>query len=286
MNKPQLQMVAVNQLRLSGSNMRLDPGDLTELAWSIRRYGILQPLLVTPTKSGYLVVNGHRRLAAARRAGLEEVPAIVREMDDEERLALMIVENVQRRHLSPLEEAHGFERLVKKGKKQHEIAGMIDKSQTYVSFRIKLLTCDEETQQKVHRGELALMKAIGYVKETRDGDRGHRKDGNTRWQVYYIDRLVSWLEAGRIDLDDDEMSERLQLLKRTLDALVDASYEERPGDSKETDAVARAIAQMCDRCGSMIGVEPCCDEAHHRLCGRCRTAPLTVGGGSVVESAG
>lgn len=255
--------VPIDKVRLSGDNMREDVGEIEELEWSIRKHGILVPLLVTERKGHLLLVGGHRRLAAARRAGLQDVPVVSKEMTEEERLELMLTENIHRKHLSPLEEAHAFEGFIKKGQTQMEIGSRIGKSQVYVSNRMLLLNCDPDVQRKVHRGELALTRAIDPLRVRRSGGghNEHKDDGEQRWQLYYIDRLVGWLETGRIR-DDEEIASKLQLLGRTLKAFVDRA-------ASEISKSLPAGVHMCDRCGTVVGVSDCCKE-HGELCEECK----------------
>lgn len=271
--------IAIDDIRLSGDNMREDVGEIDELSWSIRKHGILQPLLVTKREGGYLLVCGHRRLAAARRAGLTEVPCVEKDMTDDERFELMIVENVHRKHLSPLEEAHAFEKMIAGGALQVDIATRIGKSQMYVSARMSLLKCDPEIQQKVHKGELSLYKAIDETRSRYtprpDRDQGDR---TLRWQIYYIDRLVGWLEAGRIDLQDGAIFDRLSLLSRTLKALPDrarlvegsAGFGHDDGEPDEDDPHILENTPMCNRCGTVKGyIRKCCDDHDQELCPPC-----------------
>ena len=91
------ELVEIDRLVGASDNLRRNVGNVTELAASIRSIGVLEPLLVTPAADGFAVVAGHRRLAAARKAGLEIVPCVVREMSEVERVIAMVVENEQRR---------------------------------------------------------------------------------------------------------------------------------------------------------------------------------------------
>lgn len=268
-------MVLIDDITLSGENMREDVGDIAELAESIRKHGILQPLLVTKRKRKYLLVCGHRRLAAARRAGLLKVPIVARELTDDERLELMIVENVHRKHLSPLEEAHAFEKLMERGDTQDDVAARIGKSQTYVSFRISLLKCDEDIQQRVHKGELSLQRAIETTRDPygphapKMSGESNRAPANVRWQIYYIDRLVGWLETGRIPKDDNVL-ERLILLGRALKAFSQRLAETKdPKRHDGDDPNIVANIPMCNHCGTVVGVGECCKE-HGQMCETCK----------------
>lgn len=258
-----LQLVRIGDIKITGDNMREDPGDLRELSDSIKRYGILQPLVVYTMGKKYGLIAGHRRLAAGRRAGLLEVPVVVRDdLSEEERLSLMIVENVQRKHLTPLEEAHAFEKLVKNGMEQKRLAQLIDKSEAYVSNRVKLLTLDEETQQKVHKGLMGLQRALGYKKRERTETReGRPRDSAQRWQEFYMDKIITWLETGRVNLRNEGISERLIQLRNALAAVAAKS------------APPRAVSDlpMCDGCGTFVGPFFACKEGSETYCETCLT---------------
>lgn len=261
-------MLTLDDIVLSGDNMREDVGEIDELSWSIRKHGVLQPLLINETDGRLELVAGHRRLAAARRAGLAKVPCVIRTgMTEDEVLDQMIHENVHRKSLSPLEEAHAFEKLMSKGATQTEVGHRIGKSKFYVQVRVELLRCDEETQQKVHRGEMSVYKAVDVNRKPSGpkGDAGHKLDGNVRWQHYYMDRLTGWLEAGKVDLDDDETFNRLTLLSRALKALAERKSSKAMGGGLPLPQGVR----MCETCGTVVDVEECCDE-HGDLCMKCK----------------
>lgn len=118
---------------------KLDPEKLAELVASIRSNGLLQPILVRPKGRGFEIVFGHRRAAAMARAGLEEIPAFVRELDDRTVLELQLEENLRRQDLHPAEEAEGYRQLVDvHGMTAEQIAARIGKSKGYVYGRLKL----------------------------------------------------------------------------------------------------------------------------------------------------
>jgi ParB family chromosome partitioning protein len=115
--------------------------DLEELSESIRRYGILEPLLIAHTPAGYQIIAGERRWRAAQLAGLTEIPAIIRKCSPREMLEMALIENVQRVDLSPLERAHSFQQLHREfGFSVSEIADKISKSSAFVSNTMRLLT--------------------------------------------------------------------------------------------------------------------------------------------------
>ena len=146
---------------------RFDEAELEALADSIRERGILQPLLVRPAASGaagYEIVAGERRWRAAQRAGLHEVPAVVRELSDQETLELALVENLQRADLSPLEEAQAFRRLIDEfGHTQEELATGVGKSRSHVANTLRLLALPAAVQALVEDGSLTAGHARALI---------------------------------------------------------------------------------------------------------------------------
>lgn len=145
--------ISVNNIVSHENNPRKALGDLTELRDSIAKNGILQPLTVVPFRGGYKVVIGHRRLEAARLAGLEEVPCDVKELSEAEQLNVMMMENMMREALTTYEEAKGFQMMLDLGKTVEEVSEETGFSQTTVRNRTKLLSLDEDKFKKsVERG--------------------------------------------------------------------------------------------------------------------------------------
>lgn len=133
-----------------------DPATLSELADSISQHGVLQPLLLRPMMSGgYRIVAGERRWRAARMAGLTEVPAVVREMDDTQEMLFALIENLQREDLSPLEEAKGYRTLIEtQGFTQEEASQAVGKSRPAVTNALRLLNLPDDIQQMLENGEI------------------------------------------------------------------------------------------------------------------------------------
>ena len=134
-----------------------DSEQLDELTASIREKGVMQPLLVRPsdTPDRFEIIAGERRWRAAQRAGLHDVPVIVREVDDREALELAIIENVQRVDLNALEEAQGYEQLIEQfSYTQQDLAQVIGKSRSHVANTMRLLKLPAEVRDMVTRGEL------------------------------------------------------------------------------------------------------------------------------------
>ncbi len=132
---------------------------LVELSESIRRNGVMQPIIVRPTlQSGrYEIIAGERRWRAAKMAGLMRVPVIIRDIDDKQALELALVENVQRQDLLPLEEAIGYQRLIEEfDYTQEELANVVGKSRSHVTNLLRLLSLPDEIKEMLDKGELTM----------------------------------------------------------------------------------------------------------------------------------
>ncbi len=141
---------------------RMDEGALYELAESIKMQGIMQPILVRRLASGandgkYEIIAGERRFRAARLAGLDSVPVLVRDVPDESAAAMSLIENIQREDLNPLEEAHGLQRLVKEFGLTHELAAQaVGRSRSAASNLLRLLNLADPVQTMLMAGDLDM----------------------------------------------------------------------------------------------------------------------------------
>lgn len=133
----------------------VEQGALEQLAASIAEHGVLQPILVTETATGYQLVAGERRLRAAEMAGLERIPALVRTVAEGEHLAFALIENLQREDLNAIEEARAFRQLITEfGLTQDEVASRIGRSRSAVANTLRLLELAPAIQGAVEGGEL------------------------------------------------------------------------------------------------------------------------------------
>ena len=164
-----VEMIPVKSIVASGTPVREDLGDVDSLASSIRQSGLLEPILVRPRDTKFEIVAGHRRLMACRKNRFHEVPAIIKDLSDEEAYIVALEENLQRKTLDPIEEAASFKRYV--GKFGYgsvsELARRIGKSEEYVSHRILLLSLPPPVLEQVRRRLLTSSDAweIARVKE-------------------------------------------------------------------------------------------------------------------------
>lgn len=138
---------------------------LAELAASIEARGVIQPIIVRPKGEGvYQLVAGERRWRAAQKARLHQIPAIVRELDDREVMALALIENIQREDLNPIEEARAYNRLSEdEGMSQVEIAKLVDKSRSHVANLQRLLVLPDDVIRLVEQGALSMGHARALI---------------------------------------------------------------------------------------------------------------------------
>jgi ParB family chromosome partitioning protein len=133
-----------------------DPDALRELSASIREHGVITPVLVVKDEDGFVLIAGERRLRAARQAGLQRIPAVIRTASDQERLSLALVENIQRSDLNAIDEALGYRRLMDEfGLTQEQVAQRVGRSRPSIANGLRLLDVAPEVQQAVVNGSIS-----------------------------------------------------------------------------------------------------------------------------------
>jgi ParB family chromosome partitioning protein len=162
-NAPSSLNVAQIQAGKYQPRTRMDEGSLSELAASIKSQGIMQPVLVRPIDASgegqarYEIIAGERRFRAAQMAGLEEIPVLVREVDDQNAAAMALIENIQREDLNPLEEAQGISRLISEFDFTHEQAAQaVGRSRSAVSNLLRLVNLAQPVQTMLMAGEIDM----------------------------------------------------------------------------------------------------------------------------------
>ena len=149
----------IEQIHADRANPRrsFDAAALEELAQSLKHQGVLQPILVRKDGRGYRIIAGERRWRAAQKAGLTELPVIIREASDAEAYELALVENIQRADLNPLEEAEAYRRLVEERKlTQEQVADRVGKDRSTVANALRLLHLPNEVKQLVAEGDVDM----------------------------------------------------------------------------------------------------------------------------------
>lgn len=138
--------------------LTIDQGSLEELASSIRSQGVVQPIVVRGVGAEtYELIAGERRWRAAQLAGLQEIPAVIRDVADEAAIAIALIENIQREDLNPIEEATALQRLIDEfGMTHQQVAEAVGRSRATVSNLLRLLTLEDEVNQLLDRGDLEM----------------------------------------------------------------------------------------------------------------------------------
>ncbi|MBC1969847.1 ParB/RepB/Spo0J family partition protein [Listeria marthii] len=157
-NEETVQNIAIKEIKPNPYQPRkiFDAKAINELRDSIKIHGVLQPIILRSTEKGYEIVVGERRYRAAKEAKLKEIPAVVRDLTEEEMMELSVIENLQREDLSPLEEAESYQFLMKKlGLTQAKLAERVGKSRPYIANFVRLLTLPEEVQVMLRDGSLS-----------------------------------------------------------------------------------------------------------------------------------
>jgi ParB family chromosome partitioning protein len=164
---PGFKQLAIDLISANPKNPRrsFPEADIESLAQSLREKGLIQPLLVRPLHNGtFQIVAGERRWRAAQRAGLHDVPAIVRELDDKDTLELAIVENVQRSDLTPLEEAQAYRMLMDEfSYTQQQLAESIGKSRSHIANTLRLMSLPDSVKEHIEQGTLSAGHARALV---------------------------------------------------------------------------------------------------------------------------
>lgn len=141
-----------------------DPEKIDELASSILEHGLIQPIIVREKDKGYEIVAGERRFRAAIKAGLKEVPTLVRDLDDEENMLLAIIENMQREDLNPIEEAEGLNQMIENFKMTQEaVSKSVGKSRPYITNALRLLKLPEYIKDSILKGKLSQGHARALI---------------------------------------------------------------------------------------------------------------------------
>jgi ParB family chromosome partitioning protein len=172
-SRAELQRLRIEEIRPNPFQPRrtFTPDELTELESSLKASGLLQPITVrSRPNGGYELVAGERRLRAATRLGWTEIPALIRDFDDQAMLTLALVENLQRANLNPLEEALGYQRLIDEfGLTQQHVGDAVGKDRTTITNLLRLLTLPAAVQRMVEQGQLSAghARALLVLKDER-----------------------------------------------------------------------------------------------------------------------
>jgi ParB family chromosome partitioning protein len=253
--------VPIGQVIANRANPRrdFDPDQLEELANSVREKGVMQPLLVRPTgePNQFEIIAGERRWRASQKAGLHDVPVIVRDVDDKEALELAIIENVQRVDLNPLEEAQGYGQLIDQfSYTQQDLAQVIGKSRSHVANTLRLLRLPQDVRDMLARGELTAGHARTLI--TADDPAGLARrivDGglSVREAEALGQRRAAPEQKSAASASVDKDPDTLVLERRLTDALGLAVTIDNKGESGRVEIRYRTLEQMDTVCMKLTG---------------------------------
>lgn len=170
-----------------------DEDALNELAESIKQFGVLQPILVQDRKDYYEIIAGERRWRAAMKAGLKEVPVIIKNLTEQEIMEISLIENLQREDLNPIEEALAYKRLLTEfNLKQEEVAERVSKSRTAVTNSMRLLKLDPSIQKMLEDGELTTghARALLAIEDNDKQVAAAKKIVSDKLSVRDVEKLV------------------------------------------------------------------------------------------------
>lgn len=157
--REEIEMVKIDELRSNPYQPRkvFDEEALQELAASIKEHGVFQPIIIKKSIKGYEIIAGERRVKASKIAGLEEIPAIVRDFSDDEMMEIALLENLQRENLNAIEESTAYKKLLETlSLTQEELAKRLGKSRSHITNMLGLLTLPEEVQTALSNKELTM----------------------------------------------------------------------------------------------------------------------------------
>ena len=214
---------------------------LNDLASSIQQHGILQPIVLRQTVQGYYIVVGERRFRASKLAGLTEVPAIIKELSDEDMMELAIIENLQREDLNAIEVAESYKKMMTDlNITQQEVARRLGKSRPYIANMLRLLQLPKNVAQMVQHGALSsahgrtllTLKDASKIKKT--AKQAAQESWSVRYLEEYVNGLVSKDISRKVDKETKESKPKMiqqqeRFLKKQYGAKVDISTSKNVG---------------------------------------------------------
>ena len=222
--KPETNKIAIKDLESNRFQPRkkFDKENLLDLTNSIKEQGVIQPIIVRPSKSGsgkYEIIAGERRWLAAQNAGLHEVPVVILDIDDVKSLEFAIVENVQRQDLNSIEEARGYQRLIDDfNYNQDKLSKFIGKSRSYIANSLRLLSLSKEILQMVEEGKLSAGHARSLIGISNSVDIA-KKIIQKKLSVRQTESLVKQFREKKFKLVHKKDSNILELQKSLEDKM-------------------------------------------------------------------
>lgn len=242
-NDDSVQFIALELIRPNPYQPRktFEEERLNDLASSIQQHGILQPIVLRQTVQGYYIVVGERRFRASKLAGLTEVPAIIKELSDEDMMELAIIENLQREDLNAIEEAESYKKMMTDlNITQQEVARRLGKSRPYIANMLRLLQLPKNVAQMIQHGALSsahgrtllTLKDASKIKKT--AKQAAQESWSVRYLEEYVNGLVSKDISRKVDKETKESKPKMiqqqeRFLKKQYGAKVDISTSKNVG---------------------------------------------------------
>jgi ParB family chromosome partitioning protein len=236
-----------------------DQTHIEELAESIRSKGVLLPLIVRRANDGYVLVAGERRWRAAQRAGLRELPVMVREVSEKEAFELALIENIQREDLNPVEEAEAYKRLIEEhGLTQEELAARVGKDRSTVANALRLLRLPDPIKEAIVSGQLSMghARALLAIADEADLRRAAEKVVREQLSVRAVEALVQRLKSKKeprekgAEKSSAQVRHLIEKLQRKLGAKV-ALHDE--GGSGTIEIRYQTLAELDRILDSILG---------------------------------
>ncbi|AVG08552.1 ParB/RepB/Spo0J family partition protein [Staphylococcus epidermidis] len=242
-NDDSVQFIALELIRPNPYQPRktFEEERLNDLASSIQQHGILQPIVLRQTVQGYYIVVGERRFRASKLAGLTEVPAIIKELSDEDMMELAIIENLQREDLNAIEEAESYKKMMTDlNITQQEVARRLGKSRPYIANMLRLLQLPKNVAQMVQQGALSSAhgRTLLTLKDASKIKKTAKQAAQESWSVRYLEEYVNGLVSKDISRKVDKetkgskpkmIQQQERFLKKQYGAKVDISTSKNVG---------------------------------------------------------
>lgn len=242
-NDDSVQFIALELIRPNPYQPRktFEEERLNDLASSIQQHGILQPIVLRQTVQGYYIVVGERRFRASQLAGLTEVPAIIKELSDEDMMELAIIENLQREDLNAIEEAESYKKMMTDlNITQQEVARRLGKSRPYIANMLRLLQLPKNVAQMVQHGVLSSAhgRTLLTLKDASKIKKTAKKAAQESWSVRYLEEYVNGLVSKDISMKLDKetkgskpkmIQQQERFLKKQYGTKVDISTSKNVG---------------------------------------------------------
>lgn len=242
-NDDSVQFIALELVRPNPYQPRktFEEERLNDLASSIQQHGILQPIVLRQTVQGYYIVVGERRFRASQLAGLTKVPAIIKELSDEDMMELAIIENLQREDLNAIEEGESYKKMMTDlNITQQEVARRLGKSRPYIANMLRLLQLPKDVAQMVQHGALSSAhgRTLLTLKDASKIKKTAKQAAQESWSVRYLEEYVNGLVSKDISMKLDKetkgskpkmIQQQERFLKKQYGTKVDISTSKNVG---------------------------------------------------------